>query len=150
MKILVISPHCDDAEIGMGGTIARYVSEGHKLTILNAIVISVMIDICIKFVPTPADYFSKLFMSILAVLTVGLGGGIYLVANLGAGPRDGLMVGLQKKTNFPIALLRAFLEISVVSIGWYLGGTVGVGTLLFAFGIGPAVALSLYLVGRIF
>jgi len=119
-------------------------------TILNAIVISVMIDICIKFVPTPADYFSKLFMSILAVLTVGLGGGIYLVANLGAGPRDGLMVGLQKKTNFPIALVRAFLEISVVSIGWYLGGTVGVGTLLFAFGIGPAVALSLYCTGKIF
>ena len=119
-------------------------------TILNAIIISVMIDICIKFVPTPESYISQLFFAILAVLTVGLGGGIYLVANLGAGPRDGLMVGLQRKTNLPIALVRAFLEISVVSIGWYLGGTVGVGTLLFAFGIGPAVALSLYLVGRIF
>ena len=69
---------------------------------------------------------------------------------MGAGPRDGLMVGLQKKTNFPIAAVRAFLEISAVSIGWYLGGTVGPGTLLFAFGIGPAVALSLYLVGKIF
>ena len=84
------------------------------------------------------------------VLIVGLGGGIYLVANLGAGPRDGLMVGLQQKTNLPIAAVRAFLEISVVSIGWYLGGTVGPGTLLFAFGIGPAVALGLYLVGKIF
>ena len=75
---------------------------------------------------------------------------IYLIANLGAGPRDGLMVGLQKKTNFPIAAVRAFLEISAVSVGWYLGGTVGPGTLLFAFGIGPAVALALYLVGKIF
>ncbi len=119
-------------------------------TILNAIIISIMIDICIKFVPTPDNYISQLFLAIMAVLSVGLGGGIYLVANLGTGPRDGLMVGLQKKTNLPIALVRAFLEISVVSIGWYLGGTVGVGTLLFAFGIGPAIALSLYLVGRIF
>ena len=58
--------------------------------------------------------------------------------------------GLQKKTNLPIAAVRAFLEISAVSIGWYLGGTVGLGTLLFAFGIGPAVALALYLVGKIF
>ena len=84
------------------------------------------------------------------MLTVGLGGGIYLVANLGAGPRDGLMIGLQKKTNLSIAAVRAALEISVMSVGWYLGGTVGVGTLLFAFGIGPAVALSLYIVGKIF
>ena len=119
-------------------------------TILNAIIISLMIDICVKFVPTPIDYIYKLIMALIAVLTVGIGGGIYLVANLGAGPRDGLMVGLQKKTNFPIALVRAFLEITVVSIGWYLGGIVGSGTLLFAFGIGPAVALSLYLVSKIF
>ena len=77
-------------------------------------------------------------------------GGIYLVSNLGAGPRDGLMIGLQKVTNFPIAVVRATLEISVVSIGWYLGGTVGVGTLLFAFGIGPCVALGLYLVDKTF
>ena len=119
-------------------------------TILNALIIGLMIDICIKFVPTPEDYISQLLLAIIAVITVGLGGGIYLVGNLGAGPRDGLMIGLQQKTNLPIAAVRAFLEITVMSIGWYLGGTVGVGTLLFAFGIGPAVALSLYLVGKIF
>ena len=119
-------------------------------TILNALIIALMIDICIKFVPTPENYISQLILAIISVITVGLGGGIYLVANLGAGPRDGLMVGLQKKTNLPIAFVRAFLEISVVSIGWYLGGTVGVGTLLFAFGIGPAVALGLYIVGKTF
>ena len=109
-------------------------------TILNALIIGVMIDVCIRFVPTPENYISQIFLAFLAVLTVGLGGGIYLVANLGAGPRDGLMIGLQKKTNLPIATVRATLEITVMSIGWYLGGTVGVGTLLFAFGIGPAVA----------
>ena len=119
-------------------------------TILNALIIGLMIDVCIKFVPTPENYVSQLLLAIVAVLTVGLGGGIYLVANLGAGPRDGLMVGLQQKTSLPIAAVRAFLEITVMSIGWYLGGTVGVGTLLFAFGIGPAVALGLFFVGKIF
>ena len=119
-------------------------------TILNALIIAVMIDISIAFIPTPENYISQLLLAFIAVLTVGLGGGIYLVANLGAGPRDGLMVGLQQKTNLPIAAVRAFLEITVVSIGWYLGGTVGVGTLLFAFGIGPAVALGLFLTGKLF
>ena len=119
-------------------------------TILNAIIISIMIDVCIKFVPTPENYLYQIILAVLAVLTVGIGGGIYLVANLGPGPRDGLMVGLQKKTNLPIAVVRALLEISAVSIGWFLGGTVGIGTLLFAFGIGPAVALGLFLTGKIF
>ena len=60
------------------------------------------------------------------------------------------MIGLQKISNLPIAAVRAFLEISVVTVGWYLGGTVGIGTLLFAFGIGPSVALGLFLVNKIF
>jgi len=126
---------------------------GQKLgmaTVLNALIIALMIDLCIKFVPTPSNYYNQLILAIISVITVGIGGGIYLVANLGAGPRDGLMVGLQKKTNLPIALVRATIEITVVSIGWYLGGTVGIGTLLFAFGIGPCVALGLYLVDKIF
>ena len=144
------------------GTITLFISIGVLLfwiplnqklgigTILNALIIALMIDICIKFVPIPENYISQLILAIISVLTVGLGGGIYLIANLGAGPRDGLMVGLQKKTNMPIAVVRALLEITVVSIGWYLGGTVGVGTLLFAFGIGPAVALGLFFVGKVF
>ena len=119
-------------------------------TILNALIIALMIDLCIKFVPTPSNYLYQLILAVISVITVGIGGGIYLVSNLGAGPRDGLMIGIQKKTNLPVAAVRAFLEISVVSIGWYLGGTVGVGTLLFAFGIGPCVALGLYVVEKIF
>ena len=119
-------------------------------TIFNALIIAIMIDLCIKYVPTPSNYIHQLILAIISVIMVGIGGGIYLVSNLGAGPRDGLMIGLQKITNFPIAVVRATLEISVVSIGWYLGGTVGVGTLLFAFGIGPCVALGLYLVDKIF
>jgi uncharacterized membrane protein YczE len=119
-------------------------------TVLNALIISVMIDLCIKFVPTPSDFIYQLILAICSVVLVGIGGGIYLVANLGPGPRDGLMIGLQKKTNLPIALVRALLEITVVTIGWYLGGIVGIGTLLFAFGIGPCVALGLYLVDKLF
>ena len=119
-------------------------------TILNAVIIAAMIDLCLKYVSTPESFIFKIILALSAVLLVGLGSGIYLVANLGPGPRDGLMTGLQKKTNLPIATVRAFLEITVVSIGWYLGGTVGFGTLLFAFGIGPAVALGLFIVGRIF
>ena len=119
-------------------------------TIFNALIIAIMIDLCIMYVPTPSNYIHQLILAIISVIMVGIGGGIYLVSNLGAGPRDGLMIGLQKLTNFPIAVVRATLEISVVSIGWYLGGTVGIGTLLFAFGIGPCVALGLYLVDKIF
>lgn len=119
-------------------------------TIFNALIIAIMIDLCIKYVPTPSNYIHQLLLAVISVVMVGIGGGIYLVSNLGAGPRDGLMIGLQKLTNFPIAIVRATLEISVVSIGWYLGGTVGIGTLLFAFGIGPCVALGLYLVDKTF
>jgi len=117
-------------------------------TFLNVIIIAVMIDVCLNYVSTPESFELKIFLAIFAVLITGIGSGIYLIANLGPGPRDGLMTGLQKKTNFPIASVRAFLEISVVTIGWYLGGTVGVGTLLFAFGIGPCVALGLYIVDK--
>ena len=119
-------------------------------TIFNALIIALMIDLCIKFVPTPSNYINQLILAVVSVITVGIGGGIYLVSNLGAGPRDGLMIGLQKISNLPIAAVRATLEITVVSVGWYLGGTVGIGTLLFAFGIGPCVALGLYLVDKIF
>ena len=119
-------------------------------TIFNALIIALMIDLCIKFIPTPSNYINQLILAIASVITVGIGGGIYLVSNLGAGPRDGLMIGLQKISNLPIAAVRATLEITVVSVGWYLGGTVGIGTLLFAFGIGPCVALGLYLVDKLF
>ena len=119
-------------------------------TIFNALIIAFMIDLCIKFVPTPSNFTNQIFLAVLSVLAVGIGAGIYLISNLGAGPRDGLMIGLQKLTKLPIAAVRGTLEISVVSIGWYLGGTVGIGTLLFAFGIGPCVALGLYLVDKIF
>ena len=117
---------------------------------MNIIIVAGMIDITIFFFDSPTTLYFKYFLAIVSVFIVGLGSGIYLIANLGPGPRDGLMTGLTKKTNLPIALVRSFLEVSAVLIGWYLGGTVGIGTLIFAFGIGPTVALGLYLVDKTF
>ena len=119
-------------------------------TLLNIIIIAGMIDISLfLFDFSTNSYLLNILTGVLGVLFVGLGSGIYLIANLGPGPRDGLMTGLQRITNFPIAWVRASIEISVVILGWILGGTVGLGTLIFAFGIGPAVALGLYLTDKI-
>ena len=119
-------------------------------TILNVILISVVIDLSLPILPYPKTYFYQILQSIIAVFIVGLGSGFYLTANLGPGPRDGLMTGLQNLTNQPIALIRTILEVSAVIIGFYLGGIVGLGTLLFAFGIGPAVSISIYFVMKYF
>jgi len=119
-------------------------------TIFNIIIIAGMIDLTLNFFDTPSSILMKYLLAIFSVIIVGLGSGIYLVANLGPGPRDGLMTGLTKLTNLPIALVRSFLEISAVLAGWYLGGTVGAGTLIFAFGVGPCVALGLFLVNKLF
>lgn len=118
-------------------------------TIMNIIIIAGVIDLTLIYFESPTSLISKYMLAIVSVLLVGFGSGIYLVANLGPGPRDGLMTGLTQVTNLPIAFIRASIEISVVLIGWYLGGNVGIGTLIFAFGIGPAVAASLYLVNKI-
>ena len=85
-------------------------------TIFNIVIIAVMLDVTIALIPTPETYIMKLLMAALGVMIVGVGSGIYLIANLGPGPRDGLMTGLQKKTNLPIAAVRAFIEISVASV----------------------------------
>ena len=118
-------------------------------TIMNIIIIAAVIDLTLNTFETPSSTFLKYTLSIFSVLLVGLGSGIYLVSNLGPGPRDGLMTGLTKVTELPIAFVRATIEITVVIAGWYLGGTVGFGTLIFAFGIGPAVATSLLAINKL-
>jgi uncharacterized membrane protein YczE len=118
-------------------------------TILNALIIAFMIDFSLYLLPNPQMLVWQLVQVASGVLIIGIASGIYLTANLGAGPRDGLMTGLQIKTNFPIASIRIALEITVVSIGWYLGGTVGIGTIMFAFGVGPCVAIGILLVRKL-
>ena len=119
-------------------------------TILNAIIISLVLEYLLPFLPTFEHLMLKLAEAMLGVLVTGLGGALYLIANLGPGPRDGLMTGLQKVTDLPIAWVRSSLEVSVIAAGWALGGTIGVGTVLFALGIGPSVAASMYLLKSMF
>ena len=107
-----------------------------------------MIEVSLPYLPTPESFFSQILQVIIGVLIVGLGSGLYLISNLGPGPRDGLMTGLQKTTNLPIALIRAIIEIIAVVCGWYLGGIVGLGTIVFALGIGPSVSAGLFFIRR--
>lgn len=118
-------------------------------TILNALIIAFMIDFSLTFLPYPQNYLWQVIQAALGVLVVGIASGIYLAANLGAGPRDGLMTGLQSVTDMPIANIRIGIEVIAVTIGWYLGGVVGVGTLIFGFAVGPCVALGILFVKRI-
>ena len=117
-------------------------------TILNTIIISIVLDVSLPYLPTPESFFFQVLQVFIGVIIVGLGSGLYLISNLGPGSRDGLMTGLQKITNLPIALIRATIEISAVVCGYYLGGVVGIGTIVFAFGIGPPVSAGLFFVSR--
>ena len=118
-------------------------------TIFNTIIISVVIDVSLPYLPAPETILLQILQIISAVVIVGIGSGFYLIANLGPGSRDGLMTGLQRMTNKPIFLIRAIIEISVVIVGWYLGGVVGIGTIVFALAIGPFVSAGLFSVSRI-
>ena len=118
-------------------------------TILNAIIIASAIDLTLGFIPKPELIYLKILQASLGILIVGIGSGIYLASNLGPGPRDGLMIGLQQKTNTSIPLIRTIIEITAVTVGWFLGGIVGIGTILFVFGIGPCVGVGLTLVEKV-
>lgn len=118
-------------------------------TILNAIIIASAIDLTLPYLPQPDDITFKIIQACFGILVVGLGSGIYLCSNLGPGPRDGLMIGLQKQTNTSLPAIRTIIELSAVISGWLLGGVVGVGTILFVFGIGPCVGVGLTLVEKV-
>ena len=114
-------------------------------TILNAILIALAIDVMLPHLPTPDIYFLQILQVLVGTIFVGIGSGLYLTANLGPGPRDGWMTGIQRITNVPIARVRATIEITVLLLGYYLGGTLGIGTIIFALLIGHVVAISLQL-----
>lgn len=113
-------------------------------TIANAIVIGVTLDLALLVLPESLDLLAARWLAMLTgILIVAVGSGLYIGAGLGPGPRDGLMTGLGRITGYPIGLVRAVLEIGVLIVGWLLGGTIGAGTLVFAFGIGPLVQFFL-------
>ena len=118
-------------------------------TLLNVIIIAAVIEWSLPYLPHPEHYELKILQAFVGTLLVGFASGIYLIANLGPGPRDGLMTGFQRITGFPIAWVRASIEIVVVTIGWTLGGSIGLATIIFAFGIGPAVSVGLFCISAI-
>lgn len=112
-------------------------------TVLNVITIGVVIDLTMLVIP---DFHAPLLRwpALLGgILLVGIGGGLYIGAGLGPGPRDGLMTGMAGRGWMSIRAARSMLEVTALTAGWLLGGTVGIGTLLFAAGIGPLVQLFL-------
>jgi uncharacterized protein len=115
-------------------------------TIMNIIIIAMTMGVFIPLLSFVNEIFNGLFLAILGTFLVGFGCGIYLIANLGPGTRDGLMTGIAKNYNKPISFVRFSIEFFVVFLGWLLGGTLGIGTIIFAIGIGPSVSLSLKIV----
>lgn len=107
-------------------------------TVLNAVIIGAMIDGTAWVVPEADSAWMAWPMLLLGVLVIGVASGMYIGAALGPGPRDGLMTGIARRGP-SIRLTRAVIEITVLAAGWLLGGTFGVGTVIFALAIGPLV-----------
>lgn len=113
-------------------------------SIFNMIFIGIFVDLInnIGIFKTPESILGKILMLILAIIIMGIATYFYLQVELGAGPRDGLMEGLVRKLNKPVWLIRGSIEITVLIIGFFLGGPVGIGTLLLAVAIGPSVQFA--------
>ena len=112
-------------------------------TVANAVMIGLFIDalLFLGIVPNFADQrlLARLAMDVAGVGTIGVGSALYIKAGLGAGPRDGLMLVLSRRSRQRVGLVRTGIELTALLAGWLLGGTAGVGTAIFALGIGPAV-----------
>ncbi|WP_458788551.1 membrane protein YczE [Pseudonocardia phyllosphaerae] len=111
-------------------------------TVCNALFLGIFMDLTLAIVPASTSVYVNFLLVILGILLVGLGGGLYLGSALGPGPRDGLMTGLHRVTGRSITQVRWFLEISVLVIGFAFGGTVGIGTVMFALLVGPVLGLA--------
>ena len=118
-------------------------------TVMNILIIAVAIDVMIPLIPTPINVLGQTLQALIGILLIGLASALYITCNVGSGPRDGLMTGLNEKTGVRVGRVRTGIEVVVLSIGWLLGGVVGVGTLLFALLIGQSVAISFGLVERL-
>lgn len=115
-------------------------------TIANAVVIGVATDATLAVVPVASSWPASWGLLALGLVINGLAGALYIGAQLGPGPRDGLMTGLARRTGWSLRLVRTGLEVTVLAIGWALGGAVGIGTLAYALAIGPLVQFFLPLV----
>jgi len=112
-------------------------------TISNAVVIALALQVMVTVLPAPETTALRLGFVLAGIIVIGLGSGLYLTSNLGPGPRDGWMTGIHLRTGWPISAVRLGIEAGVLVLGWLLGGTVGIGTVLFALLIGPSVGYGL-------
>jgi len=112
-------------------------------TVLNVVIIGLAADAGLAVVDRPADLWMRIVLLIAGVLGNGLAGALYISAHLGPGPRDGLWLGLVRVTGRSVRLWRTLIEVTVLVVGFALGGTVGVGTVLYALAIGPTVQFFL-------
>jgi uncharacterized membrane protein YczE len=117
-------------------------------TLANVVVIAVTVDAGMALLPTPASLPVRIALMLAAVLLNALSTVLYVGAGLGPGPRDGLMTGLVVRTGLSVRLVRTSIEATALAVGWLLGGTVGVGTVVYAFGIGPLVQMFLRITPR--
>ncbi|HAX70138.1 MAG TPA: hypothetical protein PK152_03980 [Anaerolineales bacterium] len=109
-------------------------------TLANILSIGPWVDVWNSFMPTVTDNLPlQVGMLLLAVFLMGLGSAIYIGVDAGAGPRDSLMLAIKRTTGISIRAARAMIEVTVVTVGWLLGGPAGIGTLVFALLIGPSV-----------
>lgn len=108
-------------------------------TVANVIVIGTAMDLTLSVLPHIEGLALQAAALIISVAANGLAGALYIGAGLGPGPRDGLMTGLSRRTGWSLRLVRTGIELTVLALGWLLGGTVGIGTLIYAFAIGPLV-----------
>jgi uncharacterized membrane protein YczE len=108
-------------------------------TVANVFVIGLATDAALSIIPAPDGWGPRAALLLGGILLNGIAGGLYIGSQLGPGPRDGLMTGLAHRTGRSIRLVRTCLELSVLVVGWLLGGVVGIGTVLYALLIGPLV-----------
>ncbi|MDV3220826.1 hypothetical protein [Intrasporangium sp.] len=112
-------------------------------TISNVVVIGLAADAGLALIATPSGLAPQLALLVSGLVLNGLAGGLYIGSQLGPGPRDGLMTGLSHRTGLSIRLVRTGLEVTVLGVGWLLGGPIGLGTVLYAIAIGPLVQFFL-------
>ena len=119
-------------------------------TLLNVVLIGTSTNVAIAILPTPAVDATVLRLAVMVagVVVIAVASAIYLSTDLGPGPRDGLMTGAAKRFGWSIRRARTFIELTVLAIGWALGGTVGIGTVVFALAIGPLLQVAMGIVDR--
>ncbi|CCH77415.1 putative integral membrane protein [Nostocoides japonicum T1-X7] len=115
-------------------------------TVANAVVIGIATNVTLDLLAAPDALALRWILLLAGIVLNGLAGALYIGSQLGPGPRDGLMTGLSRRTGLSIRLVRTSLEVTVLVVGWLLGGVVGVGTILYAVSIGPLVQLFLPMV----